>query len=111
MLAHGLCDPHLQVHISIGCTFHFIAFGINQFFVMAMGGFTSPQHLALAVENVGLVWFHWVIATIVPFYGAVYGALLGPMMGRLGQTMIQLVFGPNRMPLRFGQEIQGFADV
>jgi hypothetical protein len=87
----------------------FIAFGINQFFVMSMGGFTSPQDIAIAVENVALVWFHWIIETIVPFYRAVYAGLLEPLMGGLGQTMVQLVFGPNRMPLRFGQEVQGLA--
>jgi hypothetical protein len=85
----------------------YIAFGMNQFFMMAMGGFTNPQHIAIAVENVGLVWFHWIIETIVPFYRGVYRGWLSPLMGGLGQTMVQLVFGPNRMPLRFGQEVQG----
>jgi hypothetical protein len=85
----------------------FIAVGLNRHIFMTLPGFTRPQDVAIAVENVGIVWFHWIVATVVPFYNAVYGAFLEPIMGGLGQTVVQLVFGPNRMPLRFGQEVQG----
>jgi hypothetical protein len=89
----------------------YVALGLNQFFLMSLTGFTSPQDIAIGVENVGTVWFHWLIATVVPFYRMVYGALLETVMGSLGQTTVQLVFGPNRMPLRFAKEAEGLAYV
>jgi hypothetical protein len=74
-------------------------------------GFLSRQDVGLAVENVGLVWFHFVMQTIVPFYRVFSDILLKPLMGRLGQEMTLLVFGPNRMPLRFAQEMSALVGI
>jgi hypothetical protein len=78
---------------------------------MSTSGFKSATDIAVAVENVGTVWFEWAVSVVVPFYDIIYRMLLSPLMEGLSQTMIELVFGPNRMPLRLAQEIAGLVNV
>jgi hypothetical protein len=78
---------------------------------MIAPGMLSPQDLGIAIENVGTVWFHAAIGTVVPFYRIFAALLLKPLMGGLGHRMIELIFGPNRMPVRFAQETAALASV
>jgi hypothetical protein len=80
-------------------------------YLLVSPGFVSRQDVGIAVENVGLVWFHFVMQTIVPFYRIFADVLLKSLMGRLGQQLTLLFFGPNRMPLRFAQEATGLVSL
>jgi hypothetical protein len=89
----------------------FVGVALDDAYVMATRGFLSPMDIGIAIENLGTVWFHYMVEVIIPFYRLVSSLLLKPVMGKLGQTMIQLIFGPNRMPLRFAQEVAAIGSV
>jgi hypothetical protein len=85
----------------------FFALNFHKAYFASSSGFKSAQDIAIAIENICTIWVHQFVRFIVPFYQLVYTLLLQPLMGKFGQTMVQLVFGPNRMPLRFAQEVAG----
>jgi hypothetical protein len=69
----------------------------------------KPQDIAMAIENVVTVWFQWTGGAVVPFSQLAYTYLLLPIINILRNSMWQLVFGPNRMPLRYVQQISALA--
>jgi hypothetical protein len=108
-----LCDPFDMTVLPFWYRFQYsgqyAAMDFGSSYMLVTSGIVRPQDLAIALENVAIVWFHNLVQMIVPFYHIFSDFLLKHVMGPLGQSMVQIVFGPNRMPLRFAREMDSLA--